>query len=449
MTTARVPNDVTGDLPDDAERTELARLTSLRLELMDLHPFWGHLLMQFRFRAETGLEEPFASDGYQQVWFDPVRTAGLSRSQLGFSLLHLAAHQLHAAAERRRWREPVVWSQAMDYAINRLIAGLLHPAFHDSLYDVPAGALVDDRFEGMPAESIYELLLQEYSEAGDGRGEADSEDKEPQESELDQEDEKAEGSDSGDGHTGDGSRDTGARPFRPFGSPVSAHAGGIDMHVPRILEQEDLETLRDRIRVAVQVHRASGHVGHVPQGALDRILGRDRGWVPWRRLFRRWVEPTMGKVELDSRRPDRRWLTEDFVVPGLVSEQVERIVVGLDTSGSMTADHLKAALAEIRAMGSGVTEVYVVVADNHVREVVTPAELEGWIRRGIALGGGGTDHRPVFQRIREMRLNPVLFVGLSDLHSYFPETPPPYPVVWLAPVDRGEAPWGKVITVRE
>lgn len=40
-----------------------------------------------------------------------------------------------------------------------------------------------------------------------------------------------------------------------------------------------------------------------------------------------------------------------------------------------------------------------------------------------------------------------LFIGLTDLYSDFPETPPPYPVIWLTPASHRDAPWGGVIRV--
>lgn len=58
---------------------------------------------------------------------------------------------------------------------------------------------------------------------------------------------------------------------------------------------------------------------------------------------------------------------------------------------------------------------------------------------------GGTDHVCVFDYIREHRLNPCVFVGLTDLYSGFPPRRPPYPVLWLTPEHHGDAPWGKVI----
>jgi predicted metal-dependent peptidase len=53
----------------------------------------------------------------------------------------------------------------------------------------------------------------------------------------------------------------------------------------------------------------------------------------------------------------------------------------------------------------------------------------------------------VFDWIRANRLEPDVFVGLSDLHSRFPDRAPSFPVLWVAPPDHGKAPFGRVIEV--
>ena len=63
-------------------------------------------------------------------------------------------------------------------------------------------------------------------------------------------------------------------------------------------------------------------------------------------------------------------------------------------------------------------------------------------------GGGGTDHNCVFEYIDRHHLHPGVFVGLSDLFSFFPDKKPPYPVLWVTPEIHGMPPWGKVIALR-
>jgi len=113
----------------------------------------------------------------------------------------------------------------------------------------------------------------------------------------------------------------------------------------------------------------------------------------------------------------------------------------------MTADVLAQAADELAALLAETSSVTVVVADASVHEVVPPAAVKAWLAARRVRGGGGTDHRPVFAWLAEERRRPDVFIGLTDLHSRFPERPPPYPVVWVTPPDPGPAPWGRVVTL--
>jgi predicted metal-dependent peptidase len=54
---------------------------------------------------------------------------------------------------------------------------------------------------------------------------------------------------------------------------------------------------------------------------------------------------------------------------------------------------------------------------------------------------------PVFEWIRERRLQPELFIGMTDLFTELPTRRPAFPVLWLVPQRHGVAPWGTVVEV--
>jgi len=61
--------------------------------------------------------------------------------------------------------------------------------------------------------------------------------------------------------------------------------------------------------------------------------------------------------------------------------------------------------------------------------------------------GGGTDHRPVFDWVRDRGLRPDLFIGLTDLFTRLPDQAPTFPVLWVTPDAHGPAPWGHLVTL--
>ncbi|TNF32988.1 MAG: hypothetical protein EP329_08900 [Deltaproteobacteria bacterium] len=409
-------------------RAEERRVMALRMQLLELHPFWGHLLLQVRVVAALELVAFAATDCVRHIWYNPLRTRHLTLRQLGFVLAHEVGHQVFASRERQRGRQAHLWNCATDYAINRVVARIGHPARHEALYESPDGhypglgdvrILLDARWDGRIAEAIYEELAAEALP-------------EPVSVTLTL---------TMPGEEGEGA---GAMVRVPN---LSDHGGGIDVHLPDTLTAADRGVLAERLAGAVDAWQRAGRAGDAP-GALVRELelGR-RGQVPWPRLLRRFVSQATARDDYTLRRPNRRYLMEDLVVPGLCGERVGTVIVAVDTSGSMTPKQLDVVAAELEALTSVVDDLTLLVGDTEVREVVTGEAVAPWLRAARMVGGGGTDHRPFFAWVAERRLHPDVFIGLTDLASRFPERPPPYPVLWVTPEGHGPAPWGQIVVV--
>jgi predicted metal-dependent peptidase len=69
------------------------------------------------------------------------------------------------------------------------------------------------------------------------------------------------------------------------------------------------------------------------------------------------------------------------------------------------------------------------------------------IRRKGAPGGGGTDFRPVFDRVNKDGLDPECVVYLTDGMGSFPAVAPPYPVIWGNIYKGSKYPWGDVVDI--
>ena len=410
----------------DAEllRAEAARVSALRLQIMDLHPFWGYLLAHLRIVQAPGLCAFAATDCWRTVWYNPARTRVLSLQQLGFVLVHELGHHLLASLDRQQGRNPHRWNCATDYAINRIVARLEHPARPgEALYHSPDGdypelgqvrILLDSRWDGMIAEAIYEYL---------------AEDALPGPTSVLVELDPAEGEDT-----------SGLRLPN-----TTDHGGGLDIHLPARLTPEQRGEIRERIAAAVAHAEASQTPGDVPGRELRELGSRSAGLVPWKRLLRRYAGSAFLKDEYARHRPDRRFIAHDLAIPGLWSEGLGGLVVALDTSASVPEPLLAAVGAELRTLAAHAQETLLIVADAKVQEVVTDLELERYLTAGRTRGGGGTDHRPVFDWLRDHHVVPDLFVGITDLRSRFPERAPSFPVLWLTPRAHGEAPWGRAV----
>ncbi len=409
---------------------EARRVTQQRMRLLELHPFWGYLLMQLELVPDETLPAIAATDCVRFIRYNPALTQALTPEQLGFVLAHEVGHTVYASFERRRGRVPGLWNAATDYAINRIVASIPHPGTGAPLYQPVPGILLESRFDGMVAEAIYERLAKEEQSVSQLVGDAEGE-----------------GEPSPRAGRGEGRGRGVAREVTVAGRPALDHGGGLDIHLPDELSDEVREALAERVRAALEHARSTGRSGHVP-GEWARAFGAGQQRMPWARLFRRFVSTALTRDEYDPRRPHRRWASQGFVVPSLAGERVGSVVVALDTSGSMSRALLAELCAELRALAREVDELHLVVADSEVRETVTLDGLEVWLRAGRAQGGGGTDHRPVFEWVRRRGLRPDVFIGLTDLYTVLPERAPPYPVLWVVPEHHGSAPWGRVLEAR-
>jgi predicted metal-dependent peptidase len=405
--------------PDAIAAAELERVSALRMQMLQLHPFWGYLLLQVRIVPAPDLECLAATDCVRHIWFNPERTRHLSNAQLGFVLAHEVGHQLYATADRRRGRNPQLWNCATDYAINRIVAAIEHPARYGApLYDPPQGdipglgeirILLDPRWDGKIAEAIYEYL-------------AADELPDPVSVTL--------------------SLDLDGRITVPN---LTDHGGGIDIHLPEDLTPAQRDELHGRITAAVEAWSRAPRRGDMPADLVREITGAGRARVPWQRLFRRFTGQATARDEYSLTRPNRRYLAHDLLVPGLHSDRAGEVIVAVDTSGSIHPDQLEAIAAELHALEQTVEHMTLLVADAKLQQVVEDADVPAFLRERQLRGGGGTDHRPVFHWIAEHHRHPDLFIGLTDLYTRLPDRRPPFPVLWVVPEDHGDAPWGTVV----
>ena len=426
---------------------ERRRVAAIRMRLLGDHPFWGYLLLESELIPSPGLPTLAATDGVRRIWYNPTLTVYLPLEELGFVLAHEVGHIVLESLSRRRGRDPSRWNHASDYAVNRIVAAIPRPESGRPLYQPPRrflpgigriAPLMDDCFDHMTAESIYEALGDDPMwDAAGGLVEVEW-------------------------HPNGQLATVGPiDPSRPCGRllRVDHRAESWDLHVPYPDDDDvppgptgsDPDPVRDEL--AGRIARALDHAdrapapGNVP-GDVRRHIEKSRRPAadePWQEVFRRIVELCLSRDEYTWARPHRRWLAEGFLVPGLRSDAQPAVVIALDTSASMSRSDLSQVCAEIRPVLVRAGDAVLVIHDADIQEVVHgTAAILRWLEDGWTRGGGGTDHRPVFDWIARNGLDPELFVGLTDCASRYPKAEPGYPVVWVTPLHSGRysAPWG-------
>jgi predicted metal-dependent peptidase len=392
------------------------RIQKARTTLLLDHSFFGALLFRLGGKPSSSIGT-MATDGIS-LFYNPAFVEMLNAAELAGVLAHEVMHPALQHHTRRGDRNHARWNMACDYVIN--------PILVDAGLTLPKDVLIDDRFRGMSAERIYNLIEEDENKQGssgqpDGQPGTESSGPEngPLQNDADSEERAAPSTPGGIGQVLD--------------APAPETGGG-----PSVEEQ-----IREWLIAVEQAETVAKVAGKLPGGAARALEAAQAAKVDWRELLRRAWSDTI-PTDYSWTRPNRRHVWSGLYLPGVTSEGVGEIVIAVDCSGSVSARQLGLFEAEVRSILTGQRPrlVHVLYFDAAVRKVETyqagqPVSLS-------PVGGGGTDFRPCFDWLEEQGVIPQTLVFLTDLCGTFPSEAPTCPVIWASTESR-RAPFGQVV----
>ena len=377
------------------------RIIRERAQLVLKEPFFGRLVLRLDMVESKSI--PRAGTDGERIFYNPAWIDTLSDPELRGLLVHEVMHcsQLHPF--RREWRDHDKWNLAADLSINPLIL--------EAGFVLPKGGLIDKQFTGDAAERIYSLIPDPPKEQG-AAGRSFDDIMDPGQ-DKDDEGKDGQGQDRGQGQ---------------------------GQERARRLEEEWRET-------TIQAATEAAKAGKVPLG-MERLVRRiAAGRVDWRSLLRQFLNQVRAS-DYSWSRPSRRHISSGLILPSMRSVEAGLIIFGFDTSGSMDDRIVAASWAEcVSALEDIKPEAELIAFDSKVQRVehVEPGEP---LPDELNLpGGGGTDFRPIFERIESEEWSPCCVVIFTDLDGAFPDIEPAYPVIWIADNDRTRAPFGITLPV--
>jgi predicted metal-dependent peptidase len=193
------------------------------------------------------------------------------------------------------------------------------------------------------------------------------------------------------------------------------------------------EFLRRSIKVSLDESQDYGSLPGDMKNELQEFL--ERSYVNWRRILERFlIHATLIRAVSSRKRPNRRF--EEF--PGERIEQKLKLLIGLDTSGSVGDHELGLFFSEIEKIKALGMEVTVAECDAQVGNVYRYRT-----RPKAVSGRGGTSFRPVFELAEKLKPDALLY--LTDGCGDYPERSKT-PTLWcLTPDGEFSGSFGKAV----
>ena len=336
----------------------------------------------------------------------------LDDKELAFVVLHETLHKAYrhmTTWKRLHDEDHHLANLACDYVINLQLVDMdkdeLLLAMPKRPDGKPLGA-IDERFRGMNAKQIFDILKEEQDEGGGGGGEGFDEHDWEGASSLSEEDKKQ-------------------------------------------LEKEVDQAIRQGIIAEQKVVGKGG--GRMGRDLADLVEPK----VDWREVLREFVKATCNAKDTSSwRRVNRRYLSSDIYMPSLIGERVGHLVIGIDTSGSVGNKELGEFLSEVQSIAKDVhpDKVDLIYWDGEVagHEEYSASQVDSIIDSTKPAGGGGTDPTCVMEYMKEKAIKPEAIIMLTD--GYIGNWGDEWnaPILWtIVGNNRNYAPVGKTIHVKD
>ena len=168
--------------------------------------------------------------------------------------------------------------------------------------------------------------------------------------------------------------------------------------------------------------------------------------IPWRDVLAQFMTERV-KNDYSWRRPNPFYAHSGVYLPIMDGVGMGEVVIALDTSGSVVSvlDEFGSTVKNIlhATKPQRVHVIYCDAAVNHVDTFECGQEVVF-----EAVGGGGTDFRPVFDYIKNNSINPACMLYLTDMYGSFPQEAPQYPVLWCA-TSNIRGPFGDTLRIKE
>ena len=323
--------------------------------------------------GERGVKDdvPTACTNGKDEWYGRDFVESLSDPELRFLILHEVYHKLyrHLITWQHLYKQnAMLANKACDYVINIKLVDDNKDGFATMTGELANGCF-NEKYRGWDSAQVYNDLSSGDDEEGGGQGDQQ----------------------------------------QPFDQHDWEGAEELTPEQKRELAKDIDEAIRQGALIA-------GKLGSGGDRDLAELL---QPQVDWREVLRDFITETCaGSDYATYRRPNRRYIGMDIIMPSGVSEKVEELVLAIDTSGSIGQRELSVFLSEVGSVCDTVTPscVRILYWDTEVcrEEKYEIHELANITQSTKPSGGGGTMVECVPRYMAEHGIKPQATIILTD-----------------------------------
>jgi predicted metal-dependent peptidase len=323
--------------------------------------------------GERGVRDnvPTACTNGRDEWYGREFVDNLNDKQLRFVVLHECYHKMykHLSTWQHLYKKcALTANRACDYVINQQLVDDNDDKFIEGI----EGMCIDSKYRGWGTLKVFDDIYEQQDQEGGGSGGDEGEQ-------------------------------------QPFDEHDWEGAEGLT-------DDEKGQLKRDIDDAIRQGAITASKMGTGGERTVADLLEPQ---VNWREVLREFITDTCsGSDYATYNRPNRRLLHTGVYFPSGITEQVDELVLAIDTSGSIGQHELTAFLSEIKCICDTVhpKKLRILYWDTEVcaEEVYSVDELDTLTQSTKPQGGGGTDVHCVTSYMATNNITPQATIILTD-----------------------------------
>lgn len=353
------------------------KLITARIALLLKAPFFGNLATRLKLVNADEWLSTAATDG-RYFYYNSEFVNKLPQKQIEFLVGHEVLHVVYDHMGRRGDRDRKLFNIAADYCVNQ---DLVDQRIGEKITVVPC--LYDRKYEGMSAEEVYDLLMENAEKIN-------------LEDLVDQLLDEHLDDNEGEGDDGD--------------ETEGGKKGRVKMSA------EERKQLRDEIREAVLQAAEAAGAGNLPAGVKRMINALTNPQMNWREIIQMQIQ-SLVKSDFTWMRPNRRSWHMDAIFPGTNFADTIDVDISVDASGSMSNEMLRDILSEVKGIMQAFDDfklrVWSFDTEVYNMKEFTPDNIDD-IDYYEVEGGGGTAFECNWEFMKDNEIKPKLFIMFTD-----------------------------------